>query len=153
MLDNWNCFVVWHPVWRSQFKSNSHSEPILKFTLHSNQVCQLIFKGRPHSCFSMACGLKPNLSAVHISTVQQNWCTEAAMFLNGWEMIECQLTLTCYMLLHSCRNDVHSKSCSPITVKEALLKMNVPIVGHISPSPSLFPLTHLKRGEVDFIES
>lgn len=74
------------------------------------------------------------------------------MFLNGWEMIEWQLTLTCYMLLHSCRNDVHSKSCSPITVTEALLKMNVPIVGHISASPSL-SFTHLKRGKVDFIES
>lgn len=68
------------------------------------------------------------------------------MFLNGWEMIEYQLTLTCYMLLNSCRNDVHSKSCSPITVTEALLKTNVPIVANISPSPSLFLYTP-KEGE------
>lgn len=74
------------------------------------------------------------------------------MFLNGWEMIECQLTLTCYMLLHRGRNDVHSKSCSPITVTGALLKMNVPIVGHIFLPLSHFSFTHLKRGKADFIE-
>lgn len=57
---------------RSTSESKSHwseSEPILKFTLHSNQVCRMTFKVRPHSCFSMAYSLKPNPSAVHIFSV------------------------------------------------------------------------------------